>query len=92
MTDDPHGYLRLKRALEFIRNELLESDDSTGVEVVDVALSYFGLGSPSEFLGESLLAFETILGPAHQLAPSLRALVAGLIDEISEGFARVGDV
>jgi len=85
--DDPHGYARLARALDFL---VLEAEaahiDPAGL---NVARRFYG-GSPSEFLGESLLALEAILMSLDRLPPSIDAFVEALVAEIRLGFERVG--
>jgi hypothetical protein len=89
MSLDPGGYLRLRRALTFIGQELREADQIGPAERVERVVAFSG-GSPTEFLGESLIALEVLLGGPASLAPSLREFVAALAAEIREGFDRIG--
>jgi hypothetical protein len=89
MSPDAGGYLRLRRALIFIGQELRETDETDSAERVERAIAFFS-GSPSEFLGESLIALEGVLGRPAPLAPSMRAFVSALAAEIREGFDRIG--
>jgi hypothetical protein len=87
-SDDPHGYRRLYRALHDIEQRLLASGDVEGAGAVHSASMFYG-GSPTEFLGEARLALQTIA--AHEGLPDgLMSQVNGLIEEINEGFRRVG--
>lgn len=88
MAPDPNGYLRLRRALTFIAQELREAGETEPVEQVERAIAFFG-GSPSEFLGESLIALEHVLGCPVAVAPSTHAFVDALASEMREGFARI---
>ena len=89
MSPDPGGYLRLRRGLAFISQELREADERESAEVVERAIAFFG-GSPTEFLGESSAALEALLSGSGSLDPSLHAYVAALAAEIREGFDRIG--
>jgi len=84
--NDPHGYARLARGLNFLVVEVEAAKlDPTGL---DHALQFYG-GSPSEFLGESLLALEAVLTSLDQLPPSVGAFANALAAEIRLGFERV---
>ena len=89
MGPDPGGYRRLRRALTFIGQELRETDETESAEDVERAIAFFG-GSPTEFLGESLIALERVLGGPASLASSTRALAEALASEIREGLDRIG--
>lgn len=89
MGPDPGGYLRLRRALTFIGQELRETDETESAEHIERAIAFFG-GSPTEFLGESLIALERVLGGPVALAPPTRTLAEALASEIREGFDRIG--
>jgi len=85
--NDPHGYDRLARALDFLVAELRAAQlDSSGLE----RARRFQTGSPSEFLGESLLALEAVLRNVDYLPPSVAAFIEALASEIRLGFERVG--
>lgn len=83
------GALRLRRSLVFIGQELREAGDTNLAENIERAIAFFG-GSPSEFLGESLIALEGLLGEPASIAPSMREFVSALATEIREGFERIG--
>lgn len=85
--NDPHGYVRLARGLDFLIVEVSEADaDSSGLSL---ARRFYG-GSPSEFLGESLLALEATLNQAESLPSSVVAFADALAAEIRLGFQRIG--
>jgi hypothetical protein len=85
--NDPHGYARLARSLDFLIVEVGEAGaDSSGLSV---ARRFYG-GSPSEFLGESLLALEATLNQADSLPSSVAAFAHALAAEIRVGFQRIG--
>lgn len=87
MTVDPSGYLRLHRSLRFLSEELAHVGQLDAQASIDRADAFFG-GSPTEFLGESLLALQALLNGSLELPPAMRAFVAGLAAEINEGFRR----
>jgi hypothetical protein len=60
--------------LTFIGQELREADEIDPAESVERVIAFSG-GSPTEFLGESLIALEVLLGGPASLAPSLREFV-----------------
>ena len=85
--NDPHGYARLARSLDFLIVEVSEAKaDSSGLSL---ARRFYG-GSPSEFLGESLLALEATLNQAELLPSSVVAFADALAAEIRLGFQRIG--
>lgn len=89
MSLDPGGYLWLRRALTFIGQELREAEETDRAEHIERAIAFFG-GSPTEFLGESLIALEGLLSGPASLTPSMHAFVSALVAEIREGFDRIG--
>jgi hypothetical protein len=85
---DPHGYDRLARALDFVAIEVRSAGlDPSNIET---ARRFYGSGSPSEFLGESLVALETLVLDGAELPSSVLAFVQAVIAEIRQGFDRVG--
>ena len=85
--NDPHGHARLARSLDFLIVEVGEAGaDSSGLST---ARRFHG-GSPSEFLGESLLALEATLNQAESLSSSVAAFADALAAEIRVGFQRIG--
>lgn len=85
--NDPHGYTRLARSLDFLIVEVSEAGaEPSGLSV---ARRFYG-GSPSEFLGESLLALEATLNQADSLPSSIVAFADALAAEIRVGFQRIG--
>ena len=85
--NDAHGYSRLVRGLDFLIVEASEANvDSSGLSL---ARRFYG-GSPSEFLGESLLALEAIVNQAESLPSSVVAFADALAAEIRVGFQRIG--
>lgn len=85
---DPHGYIRLGRALAFVHGELEAEGQSMLAGRVARAMRFAG-GSPSEYLGESEQALQTVLEDGH-LPPATSQFVRGILEEIGEGFRRVG--
>ena len=84
---DRSGYERLSRALDFLAVEV----ESAGLDAdaLLAARRFYG-GSPSEFLGEALIALEHLLTHASLLPTSVAAFADGLAAEIRTGFERVG--
>ena len=87
---DPHGYVRLKRSLDFIEGECVAAGEIALGDSVARAGRFFGAGSPSEFLGEASLALRGLVENPGRLPRSLVAFVESLAGEIREGFDRVG--
>jgi hypothetical protein len=87
-VSDPHGYVRLGRALAFVRDELESQGESILAERLARAMRFAG-GSPSEYLGEAELVLQAVLDEGH-LPPATTQFVRGILDEIDEGFRRVG--
>jgi hypothetical protein len=73
--------------MRFISEELAHAGQADAQASIDQADAFFG-GSPTEFLGESLLALQALQNGSSELPQALRAFVAGLADEIAEGFRR----
>lgn len=85
--NDPHGYARLARGLDFLIVEVGEAGaDSSGLSFA----RRFHSGSPTEFLGEALLALEATLRQADSLPSSVAAFADALAAEIRVGFQRIG--
>lgn len=85
--NDPHGYARLARSLDFLIVEVGEAGaDSSGLSA---ARRFYG-GSPTEFFGEALLALEATLNQADSLPSSVAAFANALAAEIRVGFQRIG--
>ena len=85
--NDPHGYARLARSLDFLIVEVREANvDLSGLSLA----RRFYCGSPSEFLGESLLALEATLNQSESLPSSVAAFADALAAEIRLGFQRIG--
>ena len=84
---DPHGYGRLVRSLDFLVLEVR----AAGVDPIGLVLArgFYG-GSPTEFLGESLIALEALLSSSEMFAPSVVAFADALAQEIRLGFERIG--
>lgn len=85
--DDALGYDRLIRSLDF----LIVETEAAGVDGggLRAARGFFG-GSPTEFLGETLLAIEALLPDRDALAPSVTVFAETLADEIRQGFEQIG--
>lgn len=88
-TSDPGGYLRLRRSLAFVAQELREANDVQPAEDIERAIAFFG-GSPSEFLGESLISLDRLLDGPVSLSPSVGAFASALAAEIRAGFRLIG--
>lgn len=84
---DPLGYDRLARALDF----LIVESGAAGVDSQQIQLArrFYG-GSPTEFLGESLIALEQLLAEGDDLPPSVQAFASSMAGEIRHGFEQVG--
>ncbi len=89
MNADPYGYGELLSVLKRIQAELLETSDKETAEIVARAAK-FVVGSPSEFLGESRLALEAVLGRPTKISEMTKALAKRTIEKIDEGFRSVG--
>jgi hypothetical protein len=84
---EPDGYDRLARALDFLAVEVRAAGlDPSNIE----AASRFYGGSPTEFLGESLIALEALMLDGAELPSSVRAFVRALISELRRAFDRIG--
>ena len=88
-SDDPHGYMRLKRAMLGFAAELSGAGHVTESEQVEHAAAFYG-GSPSEFLGESRAAMDAVLGSGLDLPAGLVQRMKSLVAEIDEGFRAIG--
>jgi hypothetical protein len=86
--DDPHGYRRLNQWLDGLSVRLAGLGLLEEAAAARRASQFFG-GSPTEFLGESRIALRAIR--AQQLPADLRSEVDQVIDDIDEGFRRVGE-
>jgi len=87
-SNDPHGYDRLARGLDFLITEVNAAQlDSSRLQH---ARRFYG-GSPSELLGESLAALEAVMSTVDLLPPSVAAFAEALAQEIRVGFERIGD-
>ncbi len=83
MAMDPHGYLRLGRALDFLVIEVRAAGvDSSKLEWA----RRFAGGSPSEYLGESLIAIDALLRERSRLADVVAQFAEGTAAEIRQGF------
>lgn len=89
MQEDIGGLARLWRSMAFISQELRESGEIELAQQIDGAMRFSG-GSPSEFLGESMIALEAVRGHLGPRSPSAEAFAMALLSEIREGFRRVG--
>jgi hypothetical protein len=87
---DPHGYLRLKRSLDFIKGECLAAGETELGEQVARAARFAAAGSPSEFLGEASQALRSLVEKPGLISRSVVAFAESLDGEIREGFDRVG--
>jgi hypothetical protein len=88
VVTDPHGYLRLGRALDFLVVEARASGIDTSP--LERARRFAG-GSPSEYLGESLIAIDSLLRERALLPDVVVQFAEGTAAEIRQGFAAVGD-
>lgn len=78
---DPHGYLRLGRALDFLVIEVRAAGvDSSKLEWA----RRFAGGSPSEYLGESLIAIDALLRERSRLADVVAQFAEGTAAEIGK--------
>jgi hypothetical protein len=75
--------------LVFLAGELREAGLAEAAARIEGALAFVA-GSPSEFLGESLLALETAQPHIETASVSLGAFSSALADELRNGFAKVG--
>ena len=82
--DDPHGYVRLARSLDFVANELRHAGFDEGFVAIDRARA-FRSGSPTEYLGEAALALDWVLRHSTKLSPSLVAFMSALAAELRAG-------
>ena len=84
---DPYGYDRLARALDFLAIEVRSAGlDSSNIES---ARRFYGR-SPTEFLGETLIALEALTLDGGELPSSVLAFVQALISELRQAFDRIG--
>lgn len=89
MPADPHGYLELLTILKRIEAEVRGASDTNAAEALATA-SKFATGSPSEFLGEARLALRSVLSSGVSLSAETSELIRRAIEDINEGFRRVG--
>ena len=88
--EDPQGYARLSEALVRFGQRLQLLGDTASAHKIREAARLYGGGSPTEFLGESRLALQSVLASAHGLPTDLISAMSAIVDDINDGFKRVG--
>jgi hypothetical protein len=87
VLEDPHGYLRLGRALDFLVIEARVVGIDAGM--LERARDFAG-GSSSEYLGESLIAIDSLLAERSGLPDAVVRFAEDVAAEIRQGFDAVG--
>jgi len=88
--EDPQGYARLNETLVRFGHRLQLLGDTASAHKIREAAQLYGGGSPTEFLGESRLALQSVLASAQGLPTDLISAMRAVVDEIDDGFQRVG--
>ena len=90
MNADPHGYRELAIILRRVEERLRQASEEALADAVAEAVK-FEHGSPSEFLGEARIALKKVLSASGgTVGANTRALAETTVEEINEGFRRVG--
>jgi hypothetical protein len=90
MSDDPQGYGKLHALLNDVEVELVALKREDLASLVRHARA-FSISSASEFLGESLMAFDTICESAPGLSDAMLGRISRAVEDIKQGFRAVGD-
>jgi hypothetical protein len=85
---DPHGYVRLTRWLAFLADECTAFGLDAPAADVRRALR-FRSGSPTEYLTAAEEALAIVLAQERLPAP-LRGFALTIVQQIDEGFQRIG--
>lgn len=88
-TTDPGGYRRLYDKLTEIQAELLAVGFDAAAKQVRLARGYYG-GMPTEFLGETRIILRALLADELAIPQPVRSRIVWIVDQITEGFGRVG--
>ncbi|TLS75749.1 hypothetical protein FE236_08350 [Mariprofundus erugo] len=86
-NNDPHGYGELYSELKEIKAYCeVHFQCEECMSLLDDAMSYYGVGSPTEFLGESRIALSGLLKHQHKIDGSYCSRIENVIRNINRGF------
>jgi len=91
MSNDPHGYRQLHEALRSLQQRLEQLGSCRSAERIGKAADFYGVASPSEYLGESRIALEEVLKAEQGLPEYVQCEIRGIRDDIDIGFRNAGN-